>query len=413
MAKNPMQRKAQNSFLLGMLITLLITGAIIALLVVQLTKLQNTAKKEQNDKIKVCVLNADVKSGQVITQDLVEVKSVNKDVVPSNSFVNDVNNLNNYSFEDITGTSIETIKVRENENTVVDKLALPITNENEEDNEIKYRIIETTDNENYYYKNNQEAVSNKVTTKSGTTEEERDSKTGKTIYKVNTKQGESDQEVKVDIRSIPIIAKVEIKANSVITSSLITKSDEKVSDDIRKVEYNMIELPSQIESGQYIDIRLKLPNGTDFIVVSDKQVTIPEVDGVPSLNTISLNMSETEILTLSCAIVECYKIEGSILYASEYVEPGLQTAAKETYLPNEDTILLIRTDPNCVVEAANAIISRFNSSEQKNPVRNPIQSGLNQNAEQATDNAVSNLQAELQKAQEERQKYLESLGGSY
>ena len=31
MATNPMQRKARNSFLLGMLIMLLITGAIIAL----------------------------------------------------------------------------------------------------------------------------------------------------------------------------------------------------------------------------------------------------------------------------------------------------------------------------------------------------------------------------------------------
>ena len=45
MAKNPMQRKAQNSFLLGMLITLLITGIIIAVLVIQLTEIT----KEQNE----------------------------------------------------------------------------------------------------------------------------------------------------------------------------------------------------------------------------------------------------------------------------------------------------------------------------------------------------------------------------
>ena len=37
----------------------------------------------------------------------------------------------------------------------------------------------------------------------------------------------------------------------------------------------------------------------------------------------------------------------------------------------------------------------------------------NVNGEQATDNAVTNLQEELQRAQEERQKYLESLGGTY
>ena len=36
MAINPMQRKARNSFLLGMLLMLVIAGAVIALLAVQL-----------------------------------------------------------------------------------------------------------------------------------------------------------------------------------------------------------------------------------------------------------------------------------------------------------------------------------------------------------------------------------------
>ena len=49
MAKNPMQRKAQNSFLLGMLVTLLITGMIIAFLVIQLTQLTKDQKKLQGN----------------------------------------------------------------------------------------------------------------------------------------------------------------------------------------------------------------------------------------------------------------------------------------------------------------------------------------------------------------------------
>ena len=39
MAVNPMQRKANNSFLLGVVITLFITGIIIALLLMQLSKI--------------------------------------------------------------------------------------------------------------------------------------------------------------------------------------------------------------------------------------------------------------------------------------------------------------------------------------------------------------------------------------
>ena len=44
MATNPMQRKARNSFLLGMLVMLLIAGAIIAFLIMQL---MDKMKKEQ------------------------------------------------------------------------------------------------------------------------------------------------------------------------------------------------------------------------------------------------------------------------------------------------------------------------------------------------------------------------------
>ena len=46
MATNPMQRKARNSFLLGMLVMLLISGVIIALLFMQLS---NKIKKEQEE----------------------------------------------------------------------------------------------------------------------------------------------------------------------------------------------------------------------------------------------------------------------------------------------------------------------------------------------------------------------------
>ena len=44
MAVNPMQRKAHNSFLLGMLITLFITGIVIVILFMQISKLN----KERN-----------------------------------------------------------------------------------------------------------------------------------------------------------------------------------------------------------------------------------------------------------------------------------------------------------------------------------------------------------------------------
>ena len=47
MASNPMQRKARNSFLLGMLVMLLIAGAVIAFLIMQL---MDKVRRKQNFK---------------------------------------------------------------------------------------------------------------------------------------------------------------------------------------------------------------------------------------------------------------------------------------------------------------------------------------------------------------------------
>ena len=43
MATNPMQRKARNSFILGMLVMLVICGVIIAFLFIQITNLNKKA----------------------------------------------------------------------------------------------------------------------------------------------------------------------------------------------------------------------------------------------------------------------------------------------------------------------------------------------------------------------------------
>ncbi len=315
MAKNPMQRKAQNSFLLGMLITLLITGVIIAFLVLQLTNMTR-AQKEEEAKLKTTyVLSQDINSGDSVTADKLQSVTVSGDTIPSNA---------------------------------INSAAL----------EQKMNVFDEE---------------------------------GNLIKKVN------------------IIAKINLKKGTVLTEDMIAEEGE-IANDIRKVEYNMITMPSQIETDKYVDVRLQLPDGKDLIVVSHKKIEIPNVDGIDSTNTIWMNLNETEILTLSCAIIEAYKIEGSKLYLSEYVEPGLQTAAELTYLPDDAIINLINRDPNCVDAAKQAIFARNNDENIKNAVRNSINSALTAGQEDAMDNVIDKMQEEIQKTQEERQKYLDALG---
>ena len=85
MAVNPMQRKARNSFLLGIIITLLITGIVIVLLFLQLKKVKDEQAEEAKLKVNVYTLTQDVKSGQVLTEDMFSLKSVNRTTIPNNA----------------------------------------------------------------------------------------------------------------------------------------------------------------------------------------------------------------------------------------------------------------------------------------------------------------------------------------
>ena len=85
MAINPMQRKARNSFLLGMILTLLVTGVVIVLLFLQMKKLNDEKVAEEAAKVNVYTINQDVKSGQIITNDMLVKLKVNKNTIPSNA----------------------------------------------------------------------------------------------------------------------------------------------------------------------------------------------------------------------------------------------------------------------------------------------------------------------------------------
>ena len=178
MATNPMQRKARNSFLLGVLVALILGGAVIALLIIQLKNYKEKEAQEQANSVKVWVLSQDVISGQVITTDMLKQQVVNKNLVPSNAI------LSNYALSDKEGNEVTT-----------------------------------------EYKNN---VATLYITKNGTKSEiKTEDETGS--YYIE-KGGNKEY---VELAETPIIAKVNMNKNSVVTIDMISKSDEKTTDDLR------------------------------------------------------------------------------------------------------------------------------------------------------------------------------------
>ena len=205
------------------------------------------------------------------------------------------------------------------------------------------------------------------------------------------------------------IAKVDLMRGTILTQAVVQDSENKTTDDLRMQEYNMIKLSSQLQTGDYIDIRLRLPSGLDYIVVSKKKVEIPEVNGIPSSSTIWLKMTEAETLVMDEAIVETYMMEGGMLYTTSYIEPGLQAEATPTFVANEATVNLISQNPNVVKEAATAIYNRH--TNDRIGIRGKIDTEINKDAEKAAEHVNRKTAAEITSSQTLRKNYLDSLAG--
>lgn len=350
MATNPMQRKARNSFLLGVLVMLLISALIIGVLVKFLIDAKKEQQQQELAQRQVYVLNTEVKSGQIITADMLNMQTVLATTVPSNA-ITDLTTFVTYSLQEKkTGNSIQT-----------DKNGLYM-----EENGAKVRI--TKEGEQYY----------------------------KTV---------NNQKELVEFMDAPLVAKVNMPANSVLTLELVAKSDEIANDDLRLQEYNMLNLPVKVNVDDYIDVRLRLPSGQDYIVVSKKRI----VDMME--NTIWLKLSEEEILAMSNATVEAYQMTGSSLYVNLYVEPGLQTDATPTYAVSPAVLKAIENDPNIRQTAKKALFDNYTQA-QVDQRTNDINGALSQYAEKAQENIEAKVKEENEKRQELREKYLEQLSGT-
>ena len=363
MATNPMQRKARNSFLLGMLVMLLIAGAVIAFLIMQL---MDKIKKEQEElklSAQAYVLNQDVKSGQVITEDMLDLQTINRTLIPSNA-TSELSVIQNYSLQDKEGNDIYTKYDNTGKNA-----KLYIRRDSSE-----YEVKQEEETENYYIEKN------------------------------------GDKEY-LQLNSVPLIAKVAMKKNTVITTELLNKGDSVVQDDIRRQEYNMLVLPMDLVTGDYVDIRLMLPSGQDYIVVSKKEVEVPNLNGEDSDDTIWINLSEDEILHMSCAIIDAYQVPGSKIYATKYTEAGMQKAATPTYPLNESTTRLLQSDPNILAKAMNEIRTRYSATGGATLRNEYINSVINKQGEQAQSNIETNMQESITNSKNSRKEYLNSLSG--
>lgn len=409
MASNPIQKKVRNAGLIGAAITLLVMGIVVAFLLIQLNNMKKNQKEIEESYRSVYTINQDVKSGQIITEDMLQLSIAQIQHIPNNAtatpttFVNYslTDNEGNKVYTDAEGTYLlknsEYMEIYKEGNKYYTYTSkgqkeeiTGLKSDDIKEDEYGSYIVKKTENKTRLY---QESLTEEYYIL-------------KLTYNANAEGKPVRQKEYIHILGAPLVAKVTMNKNTVLTLDMLSLGS-LVTDDVRKQEYNAVVLPVDLATGDYIDIRVQFPSGQDFIVVSKKAVEIPVIEGMDSESTIWVNLSEDEILSMSCAIVEAYRINGTKIYATKYTDPGMQKAATPTYPLNAETVALIQADPNVTNMAEQALRNRY--TEAMVNIRNNYINKELEKEENSSTNVTNKMNESIVKSQEERKEYLQSL----
>ncbi len=135
-------------------------------------------------------------------------------------------------------------------------------------------------------------------------------------------------------------ALVDIAAGTYMIKNLVEQSE--VAEECREVCYQSIQLTENIKNYDVVDVRIRYPNGEDYIVLTGKTICLDE----ENYGKCYLQLNEEEILMMSAAMYDVTLYRGTEIYTSRYIEPILQSRSVVTYLPSADLKKLMQTSPN-------------------------------------------------------------------
>lgn len=135
-------------------------------------------------------------------------------------------------------------------------------------------------------------------------------------------------------------AVVDISVGSFLSKSMANQSGD--SKGLRELCYRTIVLADNVQSGDVVDIRIRYPNGEDYVVLAGKKIRMEEEENTQCY----LRLSEEELLMMSAALFDTEFYRDTGLYASKYPVPTIQERSVVTYVPMKGLLELIQQSPN-------------------------------------------------------------------
>lgn len=146
-------------------------------------------------------------------------------------------------------------------------------------------------------------------------------------------------------------AKIVILPGTPITSDVLMEDDinneRNLWHTVREYDIVVNMWPIGLKIGDYVDMRIMMPYGEEYIVLSHMRV-----NGM-SDNTVKFLLTEAQINLYQSAMVDYYlnSNQGVMMYFTKYIEPGVQKPANITYKVSDKIMEAMKKNPNLYATA--------------------------------------------------------------
>lgn len=134
--------------------------------------------------------------------------------------------------------------------------------------------------------------------------------------------------------------------------------DEELEDSARDRDIALDRLTVGLEVGDYIDIRMTMPYGDDYVVLPHKRIY------AINDNTIKLHLNEYEWNVYQGALIDYFLNAeyGCTIYGDKYIEPGIQNDAVAFYAVPTNIAALLQKNPNIIDKQEAASLNEWRKS---------------------------------------------------
>lgn len=193
------------------------------------------------------------------------------------------------------------------------------------------------------------------------------------------------------------VYKVNVTGSTILSSDMV--SDVVIEDDMRYLDVVTHYNPIGIEPDSYVDIRISMPMGEDYIAMSHKKVE--------QINSgiMKLVVTEEDIMTYNSMLVDALLYPGTQIYAVEYVEGGVQPEAETFYPMSKQSIAIAQKNPNLMSAIKEDILTRRDILETSGQDILIADKDLSKTLEKGRDQVLKSINASQKEVDKQRAEF--------